>query len=74
MAIKIIQKDPKRWYVELWADSSNTDWSFAPDEEFLNQVNLWVMENELGYRTSYNGWKLRGPTAMTAFILRWQED
>lgn len=71
MGLKIIQKDPKRFYVELWADQDG-DWTFAPDEEFLNEVNAWVGANELGHRLSYNGWKLRDAGALTVFLLRWQ--
>ena len=65
--LKIIQKGQR---VELWEDQD--DWSGAPPEEFLLEVNAWVQASELGYRDSYNGWKLRSPSAMTAFLLRWQ--
>lgn len=71
MGLKLIQKDPSRWYIELWADNGD-DWSHAPDEDLLNEVNEWVKANELGHRESYNGWKLRGPNSLTLFILRWQ--
>jgi hypothetical protein len=71
--MKVVQKNPKRDYVELWADP-DSDWTFAPDEEFLNQVNEWVQQNELGYRTSYNGWKLRGPSSVVLFFLKWNEN
>lgn len=67
---KVIKKDHIRNYVELWSDAES-DWSFAPDEEFLKEVNAWVQANELGYRISYNGWKLRSPVAVTTFYLRW---
>lgn len=71
MGLKLIQKHPDRHYIEVWADSDTT-WSFAPDESVLEEINVWVDENQMGRRTSYNGWQLRGPAFLTAFILRWQ--
>lgn len=73
MAIKVVQRPARPLYVELWTDV-DTDWSYAPEEDFLNQVNVWVAQNELGYRTSYNGWKLRDRGAITVFLLRWNLD
>lgn len=71
--MKVIRKNHIENYVELWADPGS-DWSFAPEEEFLNNVNEWVRENELGHRLSYNGWKLRGPASVTAFYLKWNSE
>ena len=72
---KVIKKGHIRNYVELWvSDSEFEDWTFAPGEEFLNEVNEWVKDTELGYRNSYNGWKLRSPDAVTAFYLKWNSD
>ena len=73
MAIKVVQRDSRPRYVELWTDV-DTDWSYAPGEEFLDQVNVWVAQNELGHRTSYNGWQLRDPGAVTVFLLKWNVD
>jgi hypothetical protein len=68
MNTTIIKKSPTR--VEVWAGGDG-DWTFAPDEDLLDTINLWVQQNELGHRDSYNGWKLRDPPAMTLFLLRW---
>jgi hypothetical protein len=70
---KLILKNPKKYYVEIWSDRS-TDWSHAPDEDFLDSVSLWLSENELGFRTSYNGFRLAGPEALTAFYLKYSND
>lgn len=71
MAIKIIRKDSKRLYLEIWEDKSES-WTHAPSDELIHQIDNWVEENKLGYRYSYNGWKFISESAMTAFILKWQ--
>lgn len=71
MSIHVIPKPHLTHYVELWTDY--LDWSHAPSEDLLNEVNEWVKNNELGHRMSYNGWKLRDAGAVTMFTLRWQQ-
>ena len=71
MGLKLVQKNPDRHYIEVWADV-DTAWSFAPDESTLEEIDTWVNEHEMGRRTSFNGWQLRGPAFLTAFVLRWQ--
>jgi hypothetical protein len=74
MGLKLIQKTPDRHYIEVWADASDSTWSFAPDDGLLEEIDLWVREHKMGRRTSHNGWMLRGPAFLTAFILRWQPN
>lgn len=66
--LKIVHNDRR---VTVWDDSED-NWSSDPGEETINQINEWVRANELGYRDSYNGWKLRNSAAVTVFLLRWQ--
>lgn len=66
--LKIVHNDRR---VTVWDDSED-NWSSDPGEETINQINEWVRTNELGYRDSYNGWKLRNLAAVTVFLLRWQ--
>ena len=70
MLLKIIQKSHAKNYLEIWNGEDPT-WAHAPPEDFLNEVTSWVAVNELGRRTSYNGWQLRSTAAVTAFMLRW---
>jgi hypothetical protein len=71
MGLKLIQKNLDRHYIEVW-DEGDTAWSFAPDDVILDEIDCWVKEHEMGRRTSHNGWQLRGPAFLTAFVLRWQ--
>ena len=73
LKLKLILKNPAKHYVEIWMDRS-TDWSHAPDEDFLDSVTAWLTENQLGMRTSYNGFRLAGPEAVTAFYLKYSTE
>lgn len=73
LKLKLILKNPAKHYVEIWTDRS-TDWSHAPDEDFLRTVTDWLEENDLGIRTSYNGFRLAGPEAVTAFYLKYSTE
>lgn len=70
MDVKLILKDPKRYYIEIWTDRAQ-DWSHAPDEDYLLEVDSWLQQHKLGIRTSYNGFRLVGPEALTAFYLKY---
>jgi hypothetical protein len=37
----------------------------------VQQVNSWVQEKDLGKWMSFNQWKLKTPSAVTAFIMFW---
>lgn len=39
--------------------------------EELNQMAQWCIDNDCGYRTSYNEFKFRNTEQMTMFVLRW---
>ena len=67
--LKVVQKPHMTNYIELWWDSN--DWAHAPSDDLLTVVSKWVTDNELGRRTSNNGWQLRSSAAITAFVLRW---
>lgn len=44
---------------------------FDITEEDLVEVAQWVIDHELGHRTSHNQWKLNSAEAVTMFLLRW---
>jgi len=39
--------------------------------EELNQMAQWCINNNCGYRTSYNEFKFKNKEQITMFILRW---
>ena len=69
--LKLITKPGRRNYVEVWVDRES-DWSHAPDETTIVEINNWVATAMQGHRTAFNGWQLRSDQDLTAFILRWQ--
>lgn len=56
-------------YVEVWERDVG-----SPTDADLVEISQWVQQNELGYRESHNGWKLRDAGAVTLFLLRWNLD
>ena len=61
--------DHRPRYVEVWERDVG-----SPNDDDLVEISQWVQQNELGYRESYNGWKLRNSAAVTMFLLRWNLD
>lgn len=71
MSIKLIRKDNSKRIIEVWEDKE-PDWSHAPDDAVILAIDDWVHDNEIGYRISYNGWRMYTESGVSAFILKWQ--
>ena len=55
----------KVWLKPIYYGKSLTD-------EFLKEVDEWVKDSNLGYRTANDRWKLNSKSAVTMFLLKWQ--
>ena len=53
-------------YINTFADLSESDKS-----QPISLMTHWCMENDCGYRTSYDTFKFRNKNQMMLFLLRW---
>ena len=53
-------------YINTYADLSESD-----NDQVIPQMAHWCMENDCGYRTSYDTFKFRNKNQMMLFLLRW---
>ena len=53
-------------YINTFADLSESD-----RDQIIPQMTHWCMENDCGYRTSYDTFKFRNKNQMMLFLLRW---
>ena len=53
-------------YINTYADLSESD-----NDQVIPQMTHWCMENDCGYRTSYDTFKFRNKNQMMLFLLRW---
>lgn len=51
------------YYINTYADIS--------EGYDLEKMAAWCLDNDCGYRSSYNEFKFRNKEQMTMFILRW---
>lgn len=71
MANYTVKPFDRRW-VELNIEPA-TEQTFGDGltDVQVQRVNSWVQEKELGRWMSFNQWKLKNPSAVTAFIMYW---
>lgn len=71
MANYTVKQFDRRW-VELNIEPT-TEQTFGDGltDMQVQSVNSWVQEKELGRWMSFNQWKLKNPSAVTAFIMYW---
>jgi hypothetical protein len=53
-------------YINTYADLSESD-----NDQVIPQMAHWCIENDCGYRTSYDTFKFRNKNQMMLFLLRW---
>ena len=53
-------------YINTYADFSESD-----NDQVIRQMAHWCMENDCGYRISYDTFKFRNKNQMMLFLLRW---
>jgi len=66
--LEFIESDGKFPTVRIIFDYSRQNFSESLD---LATVQEWCIENENGWRTSYDTFKFRNQEQLTMFILRW---
>ena len=53
-------------YINTFADLSEDD-----NKQVIPQMSAWCLENDCGYRTSYDTFKFRTNKQRMMFLLRW---
>lgn len=64
LTVEVLMYEPARHPDEFM------DWLDVTDADLVD-IAHWVLEHELGHRTSHNEWKLNSADAVTMFLLRW---
>ena len=71
---QLLDRTPGVW-IQLWTPEYNSDGLFAPrhslTEPELDAIMQWSMENQCGVRMSWDMWKFRNQSELTAFVLKW---
>ena len=62
--VRIIMDYSEDHYINTFADLSE-------DQQIIPLMTEWCLENDCGYRTSYDTFKFRNQEQLTMFILRW---
>jgi hypothetical protein len=64
--VRVIEDYSEEHYINTFADlSEDTGYQVIP------LMAHWCMENDCGYRTSYDTFKFRNKNQMMLFLLRW---
>ena len=64
--VRVIEDYSEEHYINTFADLSEDD-----NKQVIPQMTHWCMENDCGYRTSYDTFKFRNKNQMMLFLLRW---
>jgi len=67
--IRVIMDYSEKHYINTFAESAIAD--LGESKDFISLMTEWCLENECGYRTSYDTFKFRNQEQLTMFILRW---
>lgn len=71
MANYIVRQFDRRWVeLDIEPEGHQTLGDGLTDVQ-VQGVNSWVQEKDLGRWMSFNQWKLKNPSAVTAFIMYW---
>jgi hypothetical protein len=64
--VRVIEDYSEEHYINTFADLSESD-----KHQPISLMTQWCIENDCGYRTSYDTFKFRNKNQMTLFLLRW---
>ena len=64
--VRVIEDYSEEHYINTFADLSEDD-----NKQVIPQMAHWCLENDCGYRTSYDTFKFRTNKQRMMFLLRW---
>ena len=64
--VRVIEDYSEEHYINTFADLSEGD-----NDQIIPQMTHWCLENDCGYRTSYDTFKFRTNKQRMMFLLRW---
>ena len=64
--VRVIEDYSEEHYINTFADLSEDD-----TKQVIPQMAHWCLENDCGYRTSYDTFKFRTNKQRMMFLLRW---
>jgi hypothetical protein len=64
--VRVIEDYSEEHYINTFADLSENDTT-----QIIPQMTHWCLENDCGYRTSYDTFKFRTNKQRMMFLLRW---
>jgi len=64
--VRVIEDYSEEHYINTFTDLSESD-----KGQPISQMVEWCIDNDCGYRTSYDTFKFRNKNQMMLFLLRW---
>ena len=64
--VRVIEDYSEEHYINTFTDLSESDTT-----QIIPQMTHWCLENDCGYRTSYDTFKFRTNKQRMMFLLRW---
>lgn len=64
--VRVIEDYSEEHYINTFADLSESD-----NDQPIPLMAQWCIDNDCGYRTSYDTFKFRNKNQMMLFLLRW---